>query len=142
MQERDKRSFLRFRFIFDSSLTLVNDSDLDERLLRNFLRWRLEKLSLGVSTRMVIRFRSLSVCEVRIDCARTSFIRSGWLLASDSDDVLCFELVSGLHARACGKELGRRAKVLDLREEYIPPERSSRNSSSSDELMRSSANDD
>jgi hypothetical protein len=80
MQERDKKSFLRFLFIFDSSLTFWNDSDFVERLLRNFLRWRLEKLSFeGASSDvdMASRFRSPSVCEVRIDCAKTSLIRSG-----------------------------------------------------------------
>lgn len=141
MQERDKRSFRLFRFIFDSSLTFANDSDLVVRLLRNFLRWRLEKLSMEGAW-MAIRFRSLSVCEVRIDCAKTSLMRSGWLLASDTDVLLCFKQVSCLHARACGYELGRTANVLNLWTEYIPPERSSRNSSSSEELMRSSASDD
>lgn len=148
MQERDRKSFLRFFLIFESSLTFVNESDRRNRL-RNFLLRKLQKLSLdGPSNDADLkafvsnRFKSLSVCDVFIDCARTSLIKSGWLLSNDKEAVLCLIKVSFWHARACGNELGRTAKELLLKTEYVPPERSSRNSSSSDELMRSSASDD
>lgn len=54
----------------------------------------------------------------------------------------CLTKVLCLHALACGKELGRTAKEWCLVSVYVPPDRSSRNSSSSDELMRSSASED
>lgn len=54
--------------------------------------------------------------------------------------MVCLTKGLRLHALACGNELGRTEK--ELRNANVPPERSSRNSSSSDEFIRSSARDD
>lgn len=149
MQERDRRSFLRFFFIFDSSLTFVNDSDFVGRVLWLFLQRKPEKLTLDGASNdadlkedIFSRWMSLSVCDVFSDCAKTSLIKSGWLFSKDKDEVLCLIKVSCLHALAWGNEFGRIAKELCLLIWYVPPERSSRNSSSSDELIRSSASED
>lgn len=149
MQERDKRSFLRFFFIFDSSLTFVNDSDFVGLILRFVLLWKLEKPSQDGPSNdadwkgdILRRWKSFSVCDVFSDCAKTSLIKSGWLFSKDKDEVLCLIKVSCLHARAWGNEFGRTVKERCLLIWYVPPERSSRNSSSSEELIRSSASED
>lgn len=144
MQERDKRSFLRFFLIFDSSLTFLRESDFVGLL--NFLQRKLEKLSESSDTDwngdFCNRWISFSVREVFIECAKTSFIKSGWLLAIDKEEVLWLSRESCLHALVSGNDLGRTAKDLSLMLKYVPPDRSSKNSSSSDELIRSSAKDD
>lgn len=149
MQERDKAPFLRFFLIFDSLLTLVIESDLEDlaRAARLLEPPKLASVSKEADLNVAIfmRLRSLSACEILMDCARTSLIKSGWLLSAIDrveDVVLCWGIVFLLHALACGYELGRVAKKLSLSTRYVPPERSSRNSSSSDELIRSSARDD
>lgn len=149
MQERDRRFFFRFLVIFDSSLTFAKVSDFIDLLLRSFLLRRLQKLSVdGASNdfdwngEISNRCKSFSVCEVFNDCAKTSLIKSGWLLSNEREEVLCFIKVLFLHALTCGNELGRTAKDFRKASEYVPPERSSRNSSSSEELIRSSANED
>lgn len=149
MQERDKKSFLRFFFIFDSILTFVKDSDFEGLLLRDFLLRKLEKLSFEFTSSEVDWYgdlsnlwMSFSVFEIFNEFAKTSLIKSGWLFASDREDVLCSLKVSCLHALVCGNELGRTPNDLILLLRYVPPDRSSRNSSSSEELMRSSANED
>lgn len=143
MHERDRKSFLRFFLIFDSSLTFVNESDFMNLLFRSFLLRKLRKLSFDGPSNDEIsnRFKSLSVCEVF--SARTSLIKSGWLFSNGKEEVLCLIKVFVLHALTCGNELGRTAKEWCLKMfVYVPPERSSRNSSSSEEFMRSSARDD
>lgn len=145
MQDRDKRFFCRFFFIFDSSPTLANDSDFVDLLLRNFLLRKLQKLSVDEALSNCSRSnfcKSFSVCEGFSDFRKTSLIKSGWLFSSDREEVHCLTKVLCLHAVACGKELGRTAKEWCLVSVYVPPERSSKNSSSSDELMRSSASED
>lgn len=145
MQDRDKRFFCRFFFIFDSSPTLANDSDFVDLLLRNFLLRKLQKLSVDEALSNCSRSnfcKSFSVCEGFSDFRKTSLIKSGWLFSSDREEVQCLTKVLCLHALACGKELGRTAKEWCLVSVYVPPDRSSRNSSSSDELMRSSASED
>lgn len=62
--------------------------------------------------------------------------------STDKEEVLSCIKVFLLHALACGNELGRVANELLLSSWYVPPERSSKNSSSSDEFMRSSARED
>lgn len=136
MQERDKMSFLRFFLIFEASLIFTNDSDLNDLLLKKFFLRKLEHDDDECSERS----RSFSVWEVLNDFSKTSRIKSGWLFSNDKVEVLCFLKVFSLHALACGKEFGRTAKDLWLL--YVPPERSSKNSSSSDELILSSANED
>lgn len=149
MQERDEMSFFLVFLTFDDSLTFENDSDFT--WLRSFLSRELERFSIDASNDedwngadIASRFKSFSVCDVFNDCAKTSLIKSGWLFSIVSDEVLCLIkcFVFNLHALACGNELGRTAKKLRFLTWYVPPERSSKNSSSSDELIRSSASDD
>lgn len=136
MQERDKSSFLDFFLTFEASLILTKDSDLDDLLLKKFSLLKLEDDDVECSKRSM----SLSVWELLNDFSKTSRIKSGWLFSNDKVEVLCFLKVFSLHALACGKEFGRTAKELWFG--YVPPERSSKNSSSSDELILSSANED
>lgn len=136
MQERDKMSFLDFFLIFALSLIFTNDSDLDDLLLKKFFLRKLEDDVDECSNRSI----SLSVWEVLNDFSKTPRIKSGWLFPNDKLEVLCFFKVFSLHALACGNEFGRTAKEFWC--EYVPPERSSKNSSSSDELILSSANED
>lgn len=146
MHERDKRSFLRFFFIFEASFTLESDSDFD--WFRSFFR-KFEELSSEATLKdadwkedFSNCFKSFSVWEGFSDLARTSLIRSGWLLSTDKEEGLCLLRVFNLHARAWGKEFGRMVKESCLDCSYVPPLRSSKNSSSSDELIRSSARED
>lgn len=146
MHERDKRSFGRFFLIFEASFTLASDSDFD--CFRSFLR-KFAELSSGNTSRDVDwkddfsnRFKSVSVWDGFNDFARTSLIRSGWLFSMDREEGMCLLRVFDLHARAWGKEFGRTAKESCLDFSYVPPLLSSKNSSSSDEFILSSARDD
>lgn len=139
MHERDKRSFLRFFFIFEASFSLASDSEFD--CFRSFFRKFTEELwSEGTSNDVdwiddfSHRFKSFSVWEGLSDFARTSLIRSGWLFSMEREEGLCLLRVFNLHARAWGKEFGRTAKNSCLDFSYIPPLRSSKTSSSSDVL--------
>jgi hypothetical protein len=148
MQERARDFFFRFFLILESSLTFVNDSDFLNLPGKKFLLRKPQKLSFGdiskdadLKAGVISSFlKSLSVFEVFI--AKTSLIKSGWLFSIDREDVLCSIKLIFLHALACGNELGRMAKECLCIKLYIPPERSSRNSSSSEPDIRSSARDD
>lgn len=148
MHERAKVSFFRFFLIFKSSWTFENDSDFMNLPVGSFLLLKPQKLSLGDTSNeadlnadvISTWFKSFSVREVL--SAKTSLIRSGWLLSIDKDDVLCSIKVIFLHAFACGNELGRTAKGCFCIKLYVPPERSSKNSSSSEPEIRSSARED
>lgn len=116
MHERANISFFLFFLIFESSLTRVKDSDFINLPLKNFLLRKPQKLSFGDTSNdadlkvdeISNCFKSFSVREVLR--AKTSRIKSGWLLAIDKEEVLCVFKVSFLHALACGNELGRTAK--------------------------------
>jgi hypothetical protein len=145
MHERAKVSFFLFFFTFESSLTLVNDSDFLNLLFKYFMLRKPQKPSLVEASNEADlnddnSSKSVSVFEVFN--ARTSLIKSGWLFSIDKEDVLCSINVSFLHALASGNEFGRTAKGLLGAELYVPPERSSRNSSSSEPEIRSSARED
>lgn len=143
MQERARVSFFFFFLIFESSLTLVDDSDFlnlpfKYLMLRKPQKPSLDKTSNEADLNDVNSFKSVSVFEVFN--AKTSLIKSGWLFSIDREDVLCSTKVSLLHALVCGNEFGRTGLLCT--ELYVPPERSSRNSSSSEPEIRSSARED
>lgn len=139
---------------FDVSQSLLL-SEGNLRKFFDFLHRTLLKPSLSndfdLNVAISKRSKSFSVREGFNDCARrTSFSKSGWLFSSDIEDVLCRMKRGARVVDDCDVSLllhafdeveGQKQELGREEFEHVPA-RSSKNSSSSDELILSSARDD